>query len=219
MADPILVAKNRDVECHLLPALANRHGLVTGATGTGKTVTLQTIAEQLSKQGVAVFLADVKGDLTGISQAGTLPPKVAALVKERGLPEPESRACPVTIWDVFGVQGHPVRATVSDMGPLLLARMLALNETQSGVLNIVFKVADDNGLAAARSEGSARDAAARRRQRARVHHRVRQRERGFDRRDPARAAPARRARAATGSSASRCSRSRTSSRPSTGAAW
>jgi DNA double-strand break repair helicase HerA and related ATPase len=146
MADPILVAKNGGVECHLLPALANRHGLVTGATGTGKTVTLQTIAEQLSKQGVAVFLADVKGDLTGISQAGTLPPKVAALVKERGLPEPESRACPVTLWDVFGDQGHPVRATISDLGPLLLARMLALNETQSGVLNIVFKVADDNGL-------------------------------------------------------------------------
>jgi hypothetical protein len=146
MADPILVAKNGGVECHLLPALANRHGLVTGATGTGKTVTLQTIAEQLSKQGVAVFLADVKGDLTGISQAGTLPPKVAALVKERGLPEPESRACLVTLWDVYGLQGHPVRATISDLGPLLLARMLALNETQSGVLNIVFKVADDNGL-------------------------------------------------------------------------
>jgi DNA helicase HerA-like ATPase len=146
MADPILVAKHGDVECHLLPALANRHGLVTGATGTGKTVTLQTIADQLSQQGVPVFLADVKGDLTGISQPGTLPPKVAALVKERGLPEPGSRACPVTLWDVFGVSGHPVRATVSDMGPLLLARMLALNETQSGVLSIVFKVADDNGL-------------------------------------------------------------------------
>jgi len=147
MAEPILVAKNGDVECHLLPALANRHGLVTGATGTGKTVTLQTIAENLSRQGVAVFLADVKGDLAGISQAGTLPPKVAALVKERGLPEPESRACPVTLWDVYGQQGHPVRATISDLGPLLLARMLALNETQSGVLNLVFKVADDSGLA------------------------------------------------------------------------
>ena len=147
MADPILLAKNGDVECRFLPGLANRHGLVTGATGTGKTITLQTLAEGLSRQGVPVFLADVKGDLTGISQAGTLPPKVAALVKERGLPEPESRACPVTLWDVFGEQGHPVRATVSDMGPLLLARMLALNETQSGVLNLVFKVADDNGLA------------------------------------------------------------------------
>jgi len=147
MADPILLAQNGDVECHFLPGLANRHGLVTGATGTGKTVTLQTLAEGLSRQGVPVFLADVKGDLTGISQAGTLPPKVAALIKERGLPEPAPLACPVTLWDVFGEKGHPVRATVSDMGPLLLARMLALNETQSGVLNLVFKVADDNGLA------------------------------------------------------------------------
>jgi hypothetical protein len=146
MAAPILLAKNGDVACHFLPGLANRHGLVTGATGTGKTITLQTLAEGLSHQGVPVFLADVKGDLTGISQAGTLPPKVAALIKERGLPEPESLACPVTLWDVFGEQGHPVRATVSDLGPLLLARMLALNETQAGVLNLVFKVADDNGL-------------------------------------------------------------------------
>src|SRR5258706_4088155 len=147
MPDPILVAKNGDVECLLLPGLVNRHGLVTGATGTGKTVTLQTIAENLSKQGVPVFVADVKGDLSGISQRGALPPKVAALIQERGLPEPEPLACPVTLWDVFGAQGHPVRATVSDMGPLLLARMLALNETQSGVLSLVFKIADDNGLA------------------------------------------------------------------------
>ena len=147
MAEPILVAKHGDVECHLLPALANRHGLISGATGTGKTVTLQRIAGELSNQGVAVFLADVKGDLAGISQPGTLPPKVAALVKERGLPEPAPAACPVTFWDVFGEQGHPVRATISDLGPLLLARMLALNEIQSGVLTLVFKVADDAGLA------------------------------------------------------------------------
>ncbi len=147
MAAPILLAKNGDVECRFLLGLANRHGLITGATGTGKTITLQTLAENLSKQGVPVFVADVKGDLTGISQAGTLPPKVAALIKERGLPEPAPLACPVTLWDVYGEKGHPVRATVSDMGPLLLARMLALNETQSGVLNLVFKVADDNGLA------------------------------------------------------------------------
>ncbi len=147
MADPILVARNGDVECNLLPAMANRHGLISGATGTGKTVTLQAIAEGLSKQGVPVFLADVKGDLAGISQAGTLPPKVAALIKERGLPEPQPIACPATLWDVFGEQGHPVRATASDMGPLLLARMLALNDIQSGVLSLVFKVADDNGLA------------------------------------------------------------------------
>jgi hypothetical protein len=147
MPDPILVAQHGDIRCELLPALANRHGLVTGATGTGKTITLQTLAESFSRLGVPVFMADVKGDLTGITQAGTLPPKVAAIVKERGLPLPESLACPATLWDVFGEQGHPVRATVSDMGPLLLARMLALNETQQGVLQLVFKIADDHGLA------------------------------------------------------------------------
>jgi DNA helicase HerA-like ATPase len=147
MSDPILVAKHGDIECNLLPALANRHGLVTGATGTGKTITLQTIAESLSRIGVPVFMADVKGDLSGITQAGTLPPKVAAIIKERGLPAPESISCPATLWDVFGEQGHPVRATMSDMGPLLLARMLELNDIQAGVLQLVFKVADDNGLA------------------------------------------------------------------------
>jgi hypothetical protein len=147
MPDPILVARRGDIECHLLPALANRHGLITGATGTGKTISLQTLAESFSRIGVPVFMADVKGDLTGISQKGTLSPKVAGILKERGLPEPESQACPTTLWDVFGEQGHPVRATVSDMGPLLLARMLALNETQQGVLNLVFKIADDHGLA------------------------------------------------------------------------
>ena len=146
MAEPILVAKHGDIECHLLPALANRHGLITGATGTGKTVTLQTLAENFSRRGVPVFMADVKGDLTGISQKGATPDKLAALLKERGLPPTEHQACPVTLWDVFGEQGHPVRATVSDMGPLLLARMLALNETQSGVLQLAFKIADDHGL-------------------------------------------------------------------------
>jgi DNA helicase HerA-like ATPase len=146
MNDPILLAKHGDTECHLLPALANRHGLITGATGTGKTISLQTLAENFSKIGVPVFMADVKGDLTGISQAGSLPPKVAKVIEERGLPRPESLACPTTLWDVFGEQGHPVRATVSDMGPLLLGRMLNLNDTQQGVLQIVFKIADDNGL-------------------------------------------------------------------------
>lgn len=146
MADPILVAQHGDTVCELLPALANRHGLITGATGTGKTITLQTLAENFSKIGVPVFMADVKGDLTGISQKGELSPKLAAVLKERGLPEPEHAACPATLWDVFAAQGHPVRATVSDMGPLLLARMLALNETQQGVLNLVFKIADDQGL-------------------------------------------------------------------------
>lgn len=146
MAEPILVARHGQTECHLLPALANRHGLITGATGTGKTITLQTLAENFSKRGVPVFMADVKGDLTGISQAGKVGDKLAAVLKERGIDLPESAACLVTLWDVFGEQGHPVRATVSDMGPLLLARMLALNETQAGVLNLVFKIADDNGL-------------------------------------------------------------------------
>ena len=146
MAEPLLIAKNALTHCALLPALANRHGLITGATGTGKTVTLQTLAESFSRIGVPVFMADVKGDLAGISQPGALSEKIAGILKERGLAPPPSQACPVTLWDVFGEQGHPVRATISDMGPLLLGRMLNLNEAQSGVLNLVFKIADDNGL-------------------------------------------------------------------------
>ncbi|WP_418121176.1 helicase HerA-like domain-containing protein [Variovorax sp. 160MFSha2.1] len=146
MADPLLIARHDTIECNLLPGLANRHGLITGATGTGKTVTLQTIAQKLSSIGVPVFMADVKGDLTGISQKGSIGDKLAATLKERGIELPEPAACPVTLWDVFGEQGHPVRATVSDMGPLLLGRMLDVNETQAGVLNLVFKIADDNGL-------------------------------------------------------------------------
>jgi len=146
MPEPILVAMHGDVRCELLPALANRHGLITGATGTGKTITLQSLAESFSRIGVPVFMADVKGDLTGISQLGALPAKVAGILRDRGLPLPEPTMCPATLWDVFGEQGHPVRATVSDMGPLLLSRMLALNETQAGVLNLAFKIADDHGL-------------------------------------------------------------------------
>ena len=150
MADPILVARHGDIECHLLPALANRHGLITGATGTGKTITLQTLAENFSRLGVPVFMADVKGDLSGIALAGSVAPKMAAVLKERGIEAPAPVACPCTLWDVFAdgpkAQGHPVRATISDMGPLLLARMLGLNDTQAGVLNLVFKIADDNGL-------------------------------------------------------------------------
>lgn len=146
MAEPFLIAKNASTHCELLPGLANRHGLITGATGTGKTVTLQTLAENFSKIGVPVFMADVKGDLAGISQAGSMGEKMAAVLKERGIDKPEPMACPTTLWDVFGEQGHPVRATVSDMGPLLLARMLGLNDTQAGVLNLVFKIADDNGM-------------------------------------------------------------------------
>ncbi len=146
MTEPMPIAQNAQARCELLPGLANRHGLITGATGTGKTVTLQTLAENFSRIGVPVFMADVKGDLTGISQIGKIGDKLAKVLAERGITLPEPLACPTTLWDVFGEQGHPVRATVSDMGPLLLARMLGLNETQAGVLNLVFKIADDNHL-------------------------------------------------------------------------
>ncbi len=146
MSETMLIAQNDQAQCHLLPRLANRHGLITGATGTGKTVTLQTLAENFSRLGVPVFMADVKGDLTGISQPGKIGEKLAAVLQDRGLSLPEPLACPTTLWDVFGEQGHPVRATISDMGPLLLTRMLGLNDTQAGVLNLVFKIADDNGL-------------------------------------------------------------------------
>ena len=146
MAEPMPIAQNQQTRCELLPGLANRHGLITGATGTGKTVTLQTLAENFSRIGVPVFMADVKGDLTGISQPGKTSDKLAKVLGERGLTLPEPAACPTTLWDVFGQQGHPVRATVSDMGPLLLSRMLGLNDTQAGVLSLVFKIADDNHL-------------------------------------------------------------------------
>ncbi len=146
MAPPLVVAKTQDLELALLPALANRHGLITGATGTGKTVTLQVLAERLSAIGVPVFLADVKGDLSGLAAAGTITPKLRQRLASLGLPEPAPEAFPVVFWDVFGASGHPVRATVSDMGPLLLARLLNLNDTQAGVLQLIFRIADDNGL-------------------------------------------------------------------------
>ena len=146
MTEPIVIAQRGDIQSTLLPDRANRHGLITGATGTGKTITLQTMAEGFSRIGVPIFMADVKGDLTGISQAGTLGDKLGKVIQERGLAKPEFAAFPVTLWDVFGEQGHPVRATVSDLGPLLLARMLNLNDTQAGVLQLVFKIADDQGL-------------------------------------------------------------------------
>ena len=146
MAPALTIAQRGETTCELLPGLANRHGLITGATGTGKTVTLQKIAESLSLAGIPVFLADIKGDLAGISQPGNIGDKLATSLQERGIELPTPLACPTTLWDVFGQQGHPVRATVSDMGPLLLGRMLGLNDTQMGVLNIVFKIADDNGL-------------------------------------------------------------------------
>ncbi len=147
MADPILVAKNDSKECFLLPDKANRHGLITGATGTGKTVTLQAIGEAFSRIGVPVFMSDVKGDLTGVSQAGGGNQKVEDRLGMLGLKEGfEYAGCPVTLWDVFGESGHPLRATVSEMGPLLLGRILQLNDTQGAVLTMCFKIADENGL-------------------------------------------------------------------------
>jgi DNA helicase HerA-like ATPase len=145
MAEPMLIAKSEH-ELHLLPGLANRHGLIAGATGTGKTVTLQRLAEGLSKIGVPVFMADVKGDLAGLSQKGEPKPKIEERIKQLGIEGFNYAACPVVFWDAFGTQGHPVRATISEMGPLLLARLLNLNDTQQGVLTLVFKIADDNGL-------------------------------------------------------------------------
>jgi DNA double-strand break repair helicase HerA and related ATPase len=142
---PILVAKG-ETSLELLPRYANRHGLVAGATGTGKTVTLQVMAEALSARGVPVFMADVKGDLAGISQPGSANPKVQERLAKLGIADMKFRGCPTIFWDLFGTQGHPVRGTVSDLGPLLLARLLDLNDVQSGVLALVFKVADDQGL-------------------------------------------------------------------------
>ncbi len=145
MSDPILMGKGES-ELLLLPQMTNRHGLIAGATGTGKTIALQVMAEALSARGVAVFLADVKGDLAGISQPGAANPKISERLGKIGITDFQFRGSPVTCWDLFGEQGHPIRTTVSDMGPLLFSRLLDLNETQSGVLYIVFKIADDNQL-------------------------------------------------------------------------
>ena len=148
MPEPLLVAKSSDksqTPLVILPNMANRHGLIAGATGTGKTVTLQVLAEQFSAIGVPVFMADVKGDLTGISQPGKPHQKIDERRKLLGL-EFTPTGCPTTVWDVFGEQGHPVRTTISEMGPLLLSRIFNLNDTQEGVLSLVFKIADDKSL-------------------------------------------------------------------------
>ena len=141
----LLIAKGKD-EVGILPRMANRHGLVAGATGTGKTVTLRVMAEQFSRIGVPVFMADVKGDLSGIAKTGGDRPEFAERATQLGIPDYAFDGCPTVFWDVFGLQGHPVRATVSEMGPLLLSRVLNLNDIQSGVLTLTFKIADDNGL-------------------------------------------------------------------------
>ncbi|WP_426111219.1 helicase HerA-like domain-containing protein [Massilia sp. PWRC2] len=143
---PIATSTDREQVFGLLAGLANRHGCITGATGTGKTVTLQVMAQALSNIGVPVFMADIKGDLSGLAAAGASSPKMAERLAMLKLEQPAWAACPVTFWDVFGEQGHPLRATISDLGPLLLARMLNLNDTQQGVLQLAFRIADDKGL-------------------------------------------------------------------------
>ncbi|MDH5470932.1 MAG: DUF853 domain-containing protein, partial [Gammaproteobacteria bacterium] len=135
-----------DNPVYLLPQLANRHGLIAGATGTGKTVSLQILAEGFSRMGVPVFMADVKGDLSGISQPGKEHPKLAQRAETIGLDDYAFESFPVVFWDLFGEQGHRVRTTVSELGPLLLSRMLDLNDTQEGIMYAVFKMADDQGL-------------------------------------------------------------------------
>jgi DNA double-strand break repair helicase HerA and related ATPase len=144
-ADPIVIGKGETQQLLRLP-LANRHGLIAGATGTGKTVSLQILAEGLSERGVPVFMADVKGDLAGISMAGSPNPKLEERAAAVGLSDYVLRGCPTVFWDLLGAQGHPIRTTVSEMGPLLLARLLGLNETQEGVLDIAFRAADEQGL-------------------------------------------------------------------------
>jgi DNA helicase HerA-like ATPase len=147
MADPLNLARtSKGAELQILPAMANRHGLITGATGTGKTVTLQVLIDQFSRIGVPTFVADVKGDLSGVAIAGSATPKMRQRLEAIGVDEPQWRANPAVLWDVFGRRGVPVRATVSDLGPLLLGRLLNLNGTQQGVLTLVFKIADDAGL-------------------------------------------------------------------------
>jgi len=143
--DPVLIGKGEQLQ-YLLPAYGNRHGLVTGATGTGKTVTLQILAEGLSEIGVPVFLADVKGDLAGLSQPISPHPKIDERLVKIGIEDFKPTSWPVVFWDIFGQSGHPVRTTISEMGPLLLANLLELNDTQEGVLNIAFRVADEQGL-------------------------------------------------------------------------
>jgi DNA helicase HerA-like ATPase len=147
MTSAIPVSRTADGRILALPtALANRHGLVTGATGTGKTVTLQVLAEAFSRIGVPSVLADVKGDLSGLAASGSPTPKLLERLSRLDIDPPVWSASPVVFWDVFGRSGHPARATISDMGPLLLGRLLNLNETQRGVLTLIFRIADDNGL-------------------------------------------------------------------------
>ncbi|MBN9501373.1 MAG: ATP-binding protein [Armatimonadetes bacterium 55-13] len=144
-ADKIFVGKG-DLDVYLLPKFGNRHGLIAGATGTGKTVTLQILAESFSKLGVPVFMADVKGDLSGIAMPGTTNPKLESRAQQIGLEKYAYESTPTVFWDIYGQQGHPIRSTISEIGPLMLARMMNLNDVQEGVLNVAFRVADEQGL-------------------------------------------------------------------------
>src|SRR5690625_2485091 len=146
MPRPIPIAYHTQHSIELLPQMANRHGCITGATGTGKTVSLQVLAEAFAQRGTAVFVADIKGDLSGITQAGEPNEKLLERLQRYQLPTPTWQGNPAVFWDVLAEQGHPIRVTVSDLGPLLLSRMLDLNDTQEGVMNVLFRVADEEGL-------------------------------------------------------------------------
>ena len=208
MTEPLSIAKSTQ-EIALLPALANRHGLITGATGTGKTVTLQVMAERFQPIGVPVFMADVKGDLSGLAAAGATSPKMKERLAQLKIGEPQWGACPVVFWDVFGEAGHPVRATISDMGPLLLGRALQPQRHAAGRADARVQDRRRQRPAAARRQGPARDAAVHRRQRvssSRPNTATSRRRRSA--RSSARCSKSS-SRAATSSSASRCSTSTT----------
>jgi len=145
MTQSLLVGKGGK-KLSVLPMMANRHGLIDGATGTGKTVTLQVLAENFSRIGVPVFMADVKGDHSEISKPGTEHPKITERLNTIGITDFSFSGSPVALWDIFGEQGHPIRTTISEMGPLLLSRLLNLNDTQTGVITLIFRIADDDGL-------------------------------------------------------------------------
>ena len=142
----LYVAHSENGPLSLVGKMINRHGLIAGATGTGKTVTLQVMAETFCQAGIPCFMADMKGDLSGISQTGKLSGFIEKRLPEFGIENPQFQPCPVRFFDVYGEQGHPMRSTISRMGPEMLGRLMELNETQTGVLNIVFRIADDNGL-------------------------------------------------------------------------
>jgi DNA helicase HerA-like ATPase len=180
----ILIGKG-DSQVHLLGKFGNRHGLIAGATGTGKSVSLMVLAEGFSRMGVPVFLADVKGDLAGLCQVGTASEKLHARVAQIGIESYQNEANPVVFWDLYGALGHPVRTTVSEMGPALLSRVLELNDTQAGVLDIVFRLADEEGLLLIDLDDSARPARLHRGAPRRGLRQARPGQRAEHRRDPA----------------------------------